>query len=155
LIDFLTARQIACQTDNLATRMLLWPHPLIPDAGFIPAEHDDALMQQAYRTLGLLDHVNIVENPALAAEISAWLGRPFSLTRDNATRPVPPRFRIRLADELTRDTMRAWHLRTRLDFKLWSSACERVMPRSDPASFAMSIRQRALAHHDTLLSAGP
>lgn len=33
--EFLCREELACQIDNLTVRMLLWPHPLIPDDGFI------------------------------------------------------------------------------------------------------------------------
>src|SRR5262249_31698467 len=44
LAEFLTTPEVACQTANLAVRMLLWPHPTIPGDGFIPPIADQALL---------------------------------------------------------------------------------------------------------------
>ena len=41
--EFLSNPAVACQTDNLATRMLLWPHPLIPADGSIGCSADALL----------------------------------------------------------------------------------------------------------------
>ena len=51
LLEFLTSAQIACQTDNVAVRMLLWPHPLIPDDDFTREENDEVLIELALASL--------------------------------------------------------------------------------------------------------
>jgi hypothetical protein len=150
--DFLNNPRAACQTDNLALRMVLWPNPLIPAAGFIAAEHEAALLAQAQARLAAIDHVNIVENPHLAANIGAWLCQPVCLGRDNVTPPVPPHTRARLSDELTPPALAAWHRRSRLDFALWSAVCARVMPFADPPAYAMWLRSRALRRYGALLA---
>src|SRR5215475_9603486 len=40
LAEFLNHPEAACQTDNVYVRRLLWPHPLIPDDGFIDSASD-------------------------------------------------------------------------------------------------------------------
>lgn len=42
---FLNDPMAACQTDNLALRMLLWPHPLVPGNGFIKPDDDAVLLK--------------------------------------------------------------------------------------------------------------
>lgn len=148
---FLTDPRIACQTDNVAARLLLWPHQLIPADGFIAPEHDAALLAEASERLARLSHVNITENPALAEDLSSWLARPLELTRLKATQPVPVRFRSALGAELTEDTCDLWHARSRLDLVLWQLACAAVMPMADSAALAHAVRARSVERYQGLL----
>ena len=50
-IEFLNRPEAACQTDNVYVRMLLWPHPLIPDDGFIDSASDGRLASEAAERL--------------------------------------------------------------------------------------------------------
>src|SRR6185437_1118360 len=47
LIEFLNHPEAACHTDNKYVRMLLWPHPLIPDDGFIDEASGERLVCEA------------------------------------------------------------------------------------------------------------
>src|SRR6185437_15723452 len=47
LLEFLNHPEAACHTDNKYVRMLLWPHPLIPDDGFIDEASDERLVCEA------------------------------------------------------------------------------------------------------------
>jgi len=51
LIDFLSHGEIACQVDNVCTRLLLWPHRLIPNSGFIEGSADEVLIGEAFARL--------------------------------------------------------------------------------------------------------
>jgi len=59
LATFLREQLAACQTDNLALRMLLWPHPLVPPDGFIDPADDDRLVREASARLRGFDFVDI------------------------------------------------------------------------------------------------
>jgi Sulfotransferase family len=150
-IGFLTEPRIACQVDNVALRLLLWPHPLIPDNGFISTEHDLALLTEARARLQTLSHANIIENPALSSDLAAWCGRPFNLVRVKETGPVPPGYRVRLEDELTPATMNAWRMRSRLDLVLWTFVCQQVMPAVDQAALREKEQQRSIRRYGLLL----
>jgi hypothetical protein len=52
LAQFLGNATLACQIDNLRTRMLLWPHPNIPDNSFIDERDDEVLISTALARLG-------------------------------------------------------------------------------------------------------
>jgi len=152
--DFLTAPAAACQTDNVALRMLLWPHALIPADDFIQAAHDEALLAQADRRLAGLACVNVVENPALEQDMAAWLRRDFAMRRLKVTQGVPPALRADLAAELSQAARRLWQARTRLDRRLWESACRRVMPGQDVAALGAAALAESQARHGCLLAGG-
>ncbi len=150
--DFLTDKRIACQTDNVALRLLLWPHPLLPADGFIAPEHDAALLAAASARLAEVAHLNVSENPALASDLAAWLGRPFAMRRIKETLPVAPRYSVMLAEQLTQTTQDAWQSRTRLDMALWRMACAAVMPDADIAALTATVRDLSVARYAKLLN---
>jgi hypothetical protein len=94
LAAFLQARQIACVTDNILVRMLLWPHPLIPSDDFIDPRHDDRLLADATRALGMFSFVYIIEAPAMLQAIETWLrltyGYSFWARVERARQGRPP-----------------------------------------------------------------
>jgi hypothetical protein len=117
LSDFLSSPRIAAQADNLALRTLLWPHPLIPNDGFIPHSHDDELIALARDRLHSLDFVGVVEQP-FCGHLSAWLGTELRIRHDNAARALPENLRVDVKAEVSRssDLLRE---RSRLDDVLW------------------------------------
>jgi len=130
--EFLSCPEIACQTDNLAVRMLLWPHPLIPRDGFIPPEADRVLLRAARRALSRLDFVGVCEDPLLNARVGDFLGRDFQRPRMNETPTLPPECRPVLAREFNNLTMDTLRVCTRLDHTLWHEAVQRAMPEREP-----------------------
>lgn len=131
LANFLSDPTLACQTDNLILRMLLWPHPLIPMTQFIDPLHDRHLLREATARLEEFDFVDIVENDALVKGLQCWLGRPFSHHRLNETRPIPQQFRSPLHRELTLDAYDLLDARSRLDLCLWSKVAAQRLPDRD------------------------
>jgi hypothetical protein len=150
--DFLTDKRIACQTDNVALRLLLWPHPLLPADGFIAPEHDAALLAAASARLAEVAHLNVSENPALASDLAAWLGRPFAMRRIKETLPVASRYSVMLAEHLTQAVRDAWQARTRLDMALWRMACAAAMPDADIAALTATVRDLNVTRYTRLLS---
>ena len=124
--EFLFRREIAGPTDNLYARMLLWPHPLIPDSDFIDPRHDNVLVRLALNQLEKFAFRDIVENPQLQANIQKWLQRPFSLGIVNETPAAPSVQHRSLDEELTPEVHRALENRTRLDLKIWSAVARQV-----------------------------
>ena len=74
---FLQERQIACVTDNIIVRMLLWPHKLIPDDDFINPRDDDQLLAEAMQALNTFSFVHIIEVPAMMTSLEHWLRRTY------------------------------------------------------------------------------
>jgi hypothetical protein len=120
LAGFLNTRDVACQIDNVALRMLLWPHRFIPDDDFIDQRHDEVLFAEAGAALGRFDFVGIIENPAFQDHLRRWLGRPAPCRRVNETRVPPSEFRTALADEITAGAGFLLGQRSRLDLRLWT-----------------------------------
>ncbi|HZF77468.1 MAG TPA: hypothetical protein VE033_16700 [Acetobacteraceae bacterium] len=132
LLDFLTVPEVACQTDNQVTRLLLWPHELIPDWGFIPRDADAVLLDAARRALSTLDYVGLSEDPDLDRRVGDFLGSAFSRPRVNETPSLKPEHRPVLAHEMNVPTLEALFQRTRLDAALWSEVVRAAMPRQNP-----------------------
>jgi hypothetical protein len=150
---FLGAPSIACQIDNVATRLLLWPHALIPDDGMIDPTDDAALLRLAMARLRSLDFVDVVENPDFYANLGAWVGGTLRPERCNETESVPPALRTSLKRELTSRAGALLAARSRLDLALWRE----VVRARDPACDVDALRQTALlraAARTALLLAG-
>jgi len=151
---FLESREVACQTDNVAVRMLLWPHELIPAEDFIAPAHDEVLLAAAGRRLAALAFVNVIENPELGADVAGWLKRGFELRRLKVTPAVPAAWRTDLDAELTPAARAALADRTRLDRVLWARVCRRVMAGVDDAVFGAAVLAGAVERYRALLAGG-
>ena len=128
LADFLSSPTVACQTDNIVVRMLLWPHPLVPDDDFINPVHDAALIQEARVRLGKFAHVDVIENPDLVGSLGAFIGRSVDYDRVNGTGAPPDEFRCDLDENLGRDSWELLAQRSRLDLRLWGDTVACNMP---------------------------
>jgi hypothetical protein len=117
--DFLADERIACQTDNIVVRMLLWPHKAIPRSGFISAADDAFLIAAASTTLSKYAYVDAIERPGFESALTEWFGRPIQYVRENVTPPMSRR--TSFADLLTSEAISLLRLRTRLDEILWRS----------------------------------
>ena len=139
LPDFLAATSLACQNDNVATRMLLWPHRLIPRDGFIAARDDRRLLADARRALDSMDFVDLVENPAMVENVSTFLGGPITLPHHNPTGKVPGHLRRPMEDDLTFGALAALNARSRLDAELWRHVGRRRLSGAGVGAFRTTI----------------
>jgi hypothetical protein len=128
LVRFLAEPAIACQTDNLALRMLLWPHPLIQGDRFIEPIHDEPLFMEAEARLRMFDFVDILENEKLSQKLEHWLGRALRYERVNETIAIPVEYRRPLSLELTSHAHELLTARSRLDLRLWTSVVKQRLP---------------------------
>jgi hypothetical protein len=140
LSEFLTCRDVACQVDNLCVRMLLWPHPLIPDNDFIATRDDGVLLGEAITRLERFAYADLVENPDLRSKLESWLGRRFVYPRTNETTPVPKPFKTLLHEELTAKALEMLEACGRLDLKLWLALARKRVPHLK----AEDLRERTL-----------
>jgi hypothetical protein len=118
LQPYLAMPDAAFYTDNLITRVLIWPSPLAPPDGFIKPEHDEEVYQQARASLFDFDFVGVAEDPNLVDAIGAWLQCEFTLPRLNESSVV----RRAMACDVGEESERAADLldeRTRIDSRLW------------------------------------
>jgi hypothetical protein len=147
LAAFLASRHAACQIDNVATRLLLWPHPLIPQAGMIDPAHDATLIAEASARLATLDFAAALESPDFAPRLAAFLGAAPALEPHNVSPPLPGPLRTGLEAELTGEARALLAARSRLDLALWHQLVTR--DGHDPAA----LRQDALARGLTRVAA--
>lgn len=133
----------ACQTDNCATRMLLWPNPVIPTTGFIKNEDDDLVLKAALEKLDALGFVGLYEDPNLDDRFSKFIGRPFmrSVVNETAGSATPP---PRLSDVANQRTREILNQRSRLDLKLWERLWQNDTMLHYSANSADNFMQSAL-----------
>lgn len=135
LAEFLSVPWLAPQTDNILTRMLLFPNRRLPAVRFI-ADLDPLTRVRIRRRAGqLLDDFGFVAplelGDPLASGIARWLGRPFEIPHLNRTeRTDGPD----ITEHLTPDVWRLLDRRTVVDRVLWDAACRRTG--LDPVSTA-------------------
>ncbi len=134
LADFLDRPQIAAQTDNVALRMLLWPHPLVPLSAFIDPAHDRQLFKAARARLAEFAYVGLAEAPDFWRSVAAWLGRPLVPEHRNESAPVPPALQTPFASQLDSTCLSRLQSRSRLDLQLWEDVvaaqrlpCQRLL----------------------------
>ena len=143
LETFLRETSLACQTDNLTLRMLLWPHPLIQGDQFIDPAFDRQLVDEAATRLDSFDFVDVVEDAALTHRLWAWLGHSVVYRRHNETRAIPQQWRSALHRELTPEAYDLLDARSRLDLLLWHEVAGRRLPGCDLAK----LRERTILTH--------
>jgi hypothetical protein len=119
LAVFLADPDLAAQTDNVATRMLLWPHDRIPADGFIDPAHDASLLRLARRRLDDFAFTGIAESPGVWESLAIWLGRELTMPRMNEAGSIPAGLQVPLADELDGRCLALLESRSRLDLALW------------------------------------
>jgi len=119
LVDFLSDPEIACQTDNVTTRALIWPQFGTSQSGFITRERARSALDAARSVLPRFSLIGLLEDCDLAMELSTWLGTPLKIPRLNETRSMRLDVTIDLLRELTPNSLDLIHERTRLDSELW------------------------------------
>ncbi len=152
LAEFLAAPILACQNDNLALRMLLWPHKLIPDDGFIAPSSDRPLLTKAMSQLNRLAFTGVVEDPGLAHNFSRFLGRPLSVPAENRTAPLQAQSRGALHDHLTKQAWAQLNSLSRLDRVLWRAVVKNTCPAQDPSALQEETLARSVARFAALMA---
>lgn len=152
LADFLSAPEIACQTDNIVIRMLLWPHELLPDQDFIDPAYDSEILKNARSRLHRFNFIAIFEDRQnMMADFSSWYGQPLRQLNLNQTVKPPRRHHTRLNRELDTETLRLLHQRSRLDTVLWRDVAKARAPDADIVLLQEAARLQMVAHCSRLL----
>jgi hypothetical protein len=115
LANFLNQPSLASQIDNIAIRMLLWPHPLIKPDRFIDPMHDERLVMEATARLTMFDFVDLVENRNLVPNLQIFLGMAFHVARVNETNHIPAELRAPLHREFSPHACELMRARSRLE----------------------------------------
>jgi hypothetical protein len=155
LARFITDPRLACQTDNLTVRMLLWPHPLIPNDGFIERRHDSQLVSEAMTRLSELSFVDVVENEAMPDNLRNWLGRPLVYERMNETSGMPNDLRCPLDPELSPEVEDLVEERSRLDLVLWTNMVTNRLGGEDPGNLRSRTISTNMDRYRRLMDASP
>jgi hypothetical protein len=152
LVDFLGAREIACQTDNQLLRMLLWPHALIPKDDFIDGRHDAALVQAATERLTRFSFLDLIENQTFESNLANWLGRSIALGRFNQTANIPQSLKAPMADQLTDEAWALLEARSRLDLKLWLALAAARVPQINTGLLRREAMAKTIRRHSQLMA---
>ncbi len=153
LLDFLSRPEIACQTDNIMARMLVWPHQLLPDEQFIDPANDEALLTMALENLENCDFAGITERgSAVYREFSGWLGTKLELPTLNPAQKMRRSARTKLNTELTPATLDLLQARVRLDNKIWNRLATRIMSPSEADRLQHNVILQAVARFSALLA---
>lgn len=117
--EYASAAQIACISDNLATRLILGPHSLIPPDGPIRAEHIDTVARHACTQLDRIGFVDVIERgEATYLALEEWFGSPLSRERLNETQ-LDRGERVDLDDLMDRATQALVNDRSAADLQVW------------------------------------
>lgn len=155
LVSYLADPLVAFCTDNLVTRFLTWPHPLLAPDTFIAPSAEAELLDVALERLGAFGFVGLAEAPDLVGGLGAWLGRGVVMQRLNESPPMPRGLRCDVATECDRaDELVAE--RTRLDAVLWDAVALRGLVRSpaDAAAERERVYRTGVARYGTMHGRG-
>jgi hypothetical protein len=126
LSSLISAPTNAAWIDNVATRMLVGPHPLIPLEDFIKRKDDDDLIHEALDALSSIHLVCLYEDPTIAQQIVSFVGRPVVLPTVNNTKAMPGYQEVRFSEELSAATLQLLRERSRLDKVLWDTIAAKM-----------------------------
>lgn len=163
LADYLLQPALACVNDNILLRMLLWPHPDIPAAGFINDNDSRSLLDAARAQLERFAFVDAVENPDMDRRISVWLARTYgrSLWARLAGFRVLPQTRVnsaKLSDlsdtavsvQMTEKAQTLLERHCRLDSILWRDQIATLLPNQDAKVLALESLKATIMRYDAL-----
>ena len=153
LLNFLSCRTIACQTDNIAVRMLLWPHALIPNDDFILERYDQILIREASAQLKRFAYTDVVENPRFETNLQEWVGRSFIYPQLNVTPRAPLSHSAPLHQELTPESLELLGRRSRLDLKLWAMLARERISNLDISIVRNNALMLSVARHSWIMAA--
>jgi hypothetical protein len=153
LAEFLKSHELACQIDNVYVRMLLWPHPLIPNDNFIDdTDSDDVLLKEAVDRLTNFVYADVIENPLFVSGLEAWFGRNIPYPSLNKTPPIGPNGAPSLPEELSLETISLLSHRTRLDSVLWRMVATKRIPNVDPDILRAYVLSQNLLRYSSLVT---
>jgi len=150
LSAFLSDPAAAGNTDNMAVRMLVWPHPDIPADGFIDEGADHRIVSAALAAVETFAFADIVENPCLNANLRLWLARPCDYRHLNETPRLDPALRTSLGRELTHEAFELLDARCRLDREVWLALARRTARPEATHALAERTMVRNVARYSML-----
>lgn len=164
--DYISMSQIACQTDNVMTRMLVWPHPACQATEFISPEMDGTLLMIALERMNQFDFVGIIEDQQLRNRLFLWLRSTYKYSvwtylekfinrghKINTNEASMPQRGLRqsISVELDDKTMHRLELSSRLDKMLWSTIASRVFVDEDVNSVADREFSKSIGRLESLI----
>ncbi len=138
--EYASSARIACISDNLATRLILGPHSLVPADGPIRPEHIDTVARHACTQLDRLGFVDVIERgEATYLALEEWFGSPLSRERLNETQ-LDQGERVDLDDLMDRRTLALVNDRSASDLQVWHHV---LSTRESAANAARSLADAA------------
>lgn len=140
---FLADEHLAAQTDNVAARLLLHPHPLVPADAFVAEDDQGQVLAEALDALGRLGFVDVVERGADCWQaLGDWLDTSLDVGRRNTTGDA---VRLDAADLDDPEAVSLLGQRTAIDRVLWLAAAVRAAPTTTADVHATRAEQAAAA----------
>lgn len=152
LEHFLRNTSIAPQIDNIAARMLLWPHTLIPDDGFIEDRNVDEIARLSLARLVEFDFTDVYENPEWERNFQNWIGLQLEIKRENETAVVPTEYRSNIDQEMTDDALDLVKARVKIDEVIWTDVATRKLGHCAAYRLKLKAQMAALSRYDKILS---
>jgi hypothetical protein len=124
LSDYAARSEAAAIIDNLATRLILGPHGLIPADDHIAASDIDSVAAAACEQLDRIGHVDVIERgESTYLALESWFGSPLSRVRLNET-DLSAGLTIDIDDLLDRRTIALLNDRSAADLQVWHHVVE-------------------------------
>lgn len=170
LAEFLDMRRIACVTDNIILRMLLWPHSLIPDDDFIAPDHEAILLAAARRVLADFAFVGITETADSGQQLNGWLQKTYGISAwarieqllqrspviaANQSKIPVLKMQTSLTSQIDGPASAALRARTRLDDQLWQDIAQRYFGQADIDKIYHKSMSSCVHRYETLDKQAP
>ena len=142
--EFLHDVSIAAQIDNVAARLLVGPHDLIPPDDFIADANVDEVAAIACERLDSLGFVDVVERgDDVWRRLGSWVGHELDVGRRNETSDESGLVGD-WPDWFTAEASVALHRRTRIDRAVWDrAALSRTDERHDSGEEVAALAESA------------
>jgi hypothetical protein len=150
LHEILTDESIAVATDNIALRMLVYPHPRLAENRFIEKKYDQELLAVALARLSQFAYFDVIENPLFESNLQNWFQSAHPYIRVNVTSPSEQR--RHLYTEFTKETLDALDNRCRLDRIIWRAIAAARMPETDIDRCFSDALIRGISRHSAISS---
>ena len=123
--DFLSDPRAYSQTDNVAARLLLQPHPLIIDGHLIEESAFPDLKIALEEALDAMDLVGFTEDPGLIEKVEAFLDSSIKYDRENVTFIRDADKNLNVGEQVARVDPAILNRMTFLDNFVWQYALKR------------------------------
>ncbi len=142
--EFVSDRRAFCQTDNVAARLLLQPHPAIREGQLIDESEFGKIKVSLKEALDSIHFVGFTEDQNLSQKLETFIGQPLKFERDNATTIRSADRNLDVRDQVQRIDPAMFERMTYLDKFVWEYALARSNFSGDIEDFRNRCFDRTL-----------